>query len=132
VKQERARERRRNIVAAATRLFGKQGIARTSLTDIARLSGVPLPSLYDYFKDKDDLVAAVPEENYLALYAQLAAERPASRAHSSVRSTSATWSTFAPIPIGAGYFSSRSGRAWRSGKHVSAAPSTVMGCATSN
>jgi AcrR family transcriptional regulator len=80
VKQERARERRRKIIAAATRLFGKQGIARTSLTDIARLSGVPLPSLYDYFKDKQDLVAAVPEENYLALYAQLAAERPEGRA----------------------------------------------------
>jgi len=79
VKQGRARERRRKIVAAATRLFGKQGIARTSLTDIARLSGVPLPSLYDYFKDKQDLVAAVPEENYLALYAQLAAERSGGR-----------------------------------------------------
>ena len=80
VKQERARERRRRIVAAATRLFGKQGIAQTSLTDVARGSGVPLPSLYDYFKDKQDLVAAVPEENYLALYAQLAAERPAGHA----------------------------------------------------
>lgn len=80
VKQERARERRRKIVAAATRLFGKQGIAQTSLTEIARLSGVPLPSLYDYFKDKQDLVAAVPEENYQALYGLIASEALEGRA----------------------------------------------------
>jgi AcrR family transcriptional regulator len=69
--QKRSRDRRDKIVAAATRLFGKRGISRTSLTDVARLAGVPLPSLYDYFDDKQDLVAAVPEENYLALYRQL-------------------------------------------------------------
>ena len=71
LKQERSRQRREKIVVAATRLFGRRGIAQTSLTDIARLAGVPLPSLYDYFNDKQDLVAAVPEANYLALYAQL-------------------------------------------------------------
>jgi AcrR family transcriptional regulator len=69
--QARSQVRRRKIVAAATRLFGRRGIAQTSLTDVARLAGVPLPSLYDYFKDKRALVAAVPEENYLALYQQL-------------------------------------------------------------
>jgi AcrR family transcriptional regulator len=72
LKQRRSQERRGKIVAAATRLFGRRGIARTSLTDVARQAGVPLPSLYDYFKDQQDLVAAVAEENYLALYAQLA------------------------------------------------------------
>jgi len=71
LKQKRSQERRRDIVRAATRLFGKHGIAQTSLTEVARAAGVPLPSLYDYFKDKQDLVAAVPEENYLALYGQL-------------------------------------------------------------
>ena len=71
LKQERSRQRRDKIVVVATRLFGRRGIARTSLTDIARLAGVPLSSLYDYFRDKQDLVAAVPEANYLALYAQL-------------------------------------------------------------
>jgi len=71
LKQQRSQERRRKIVAAATRLFGRRGIAQTSLTDIARLAGVPLPSLYDYFKDKRALIAAVPEENYEALYLQL-------------------------------------------------------------
>jgi len=72
LKQKRSRDRRDRIIAAATRLFGRRGIAGTSLTEVARLARVPLPSLYDYFKDKQDLVAAVPEDNYLALYEQLA------------------------------------------------------------
>jgi AcrR family transcriptional regulator len=71
LKQKRSQERRQKIVSAATRLFGRRGIAQASLTDVARLAGVPLTSLYDYFRDKRALVAAVPEENYLALYAQL-------------------------------------------------------------
>lgn len=73
LKQQRSRERRERIVTAATRLFGRRGIAQTSLTDVAKLARVPLPSLYDYFKDKQDLVAAVPEDNYLALYERLTA-----------------------------------------------------------
>jgi AcrR family transcriptional regulator len=73
LKQKRSQQRRDRIVAAATRLFGRQGIAGTSLTDVAKAAKVPLPSVYDYFKNKDDLVAAVPEENYLALYRQLLA-----------------------------------------------------------
>lgn len=76
LKQKRSQERRQKIVTAATRLFGRRGIAQTSLTDVARLAGVPLPSLYDYFRDKQDLVAAVPEENYQALYLLLAAGTP--------------------------------------------------------
>jgi len=72
LKQKRSRQRREKLVATATRLFGRHGIAAASLTEVARLAGVPLPSLYDYFKDKQDLVAAVAEDNYLALYRQVA------------------------------------------------------------
>jgi len=74
LKQKRSQDRRNRIIVAATRLFGRRGISATSLTDVAKAAKVPLPSLYDYFADKDDLVAAVPEENYLALYRQLLAE----------------------------------------------------------
>jgi AcrR family transcriptional regulator len=74
LKQQRSKDRRAQIIAAATRLFGRKGVAQSSLTDIARLARVPLTSLYDYFKDKQDLLAAVPEENYRALYAQLSDE----------------------------------------------------------
>lgn len=77
--QQRSRDRRERIVSAATRLFGRRGIARTSLTDVARLARLPLPSLYDYFEDKQDLVAAVPEANYRALYERLTADLAGSK-----------------------------------------------------
>jgi AcrR family transcriptional regulator len=75
LKQQRSKGRRERIVGAATRLFGRKGVAQTSLTDIARLARVPLTSLYDYFKDKQDILAAVPEDNYRTLYEQLSDDR---------------------------------------------------------
>jgi AcrR family transcriptional regulator len=68
LKQQRSRDRRQQILTAATKLFGKNGIDRTSLTEIAATAKVPLSSIYDYFKDKRALVLAVPEENFAALY----------------------------------------------------------------
>ena len=68
LKQQRSRERREQILAAATKLFGEKGIDRTSLTDIAATAKVPLSSIYDYFADKRALVLEVPEENFAALY----------------------------------------------------------------
>jgi AcrR family transcriptional regulator len=85
LKQKRSRDRRARIVAAATRLFGRRGIAGTSLTEVARLAKLPLPSLYDYFRDKDDLVAAVPEQNYQALYEQITATGGQSAPHRQLR-----------------------------------------------
>lgn len=87
LKQQRSQARRAGIVSAATRLFGKRGIAQTSLTDVARQARVPLPSLYDYFKDKQDLVAAVPEDNYRALYEQLTAAGGKRGARQQLRAT---------------------------------------------
>lgn len=70
LKQQRSRDRREQIIAAATKLFGERGIDRTSLTEIASTAKVPLSSLYDYFEDKRALVLEVPEENFAALYAR--------------------------------------------------------------
>lgn len=68
LKQRRSRDRRQQIIAAATKLFGDRGIDRTSLTEIALAAKVPLSSLYDYFEDKKALVLEVPEQNFAALY----------------------------------------------------------------
>jgi AcrR family transcriptional regulator len=68
LKQQRSRERREQILSAATKLFGQKGIDRTSLTDIAGAAKVPLSSIYDYFEDKRALVLEVPEDNFEALY----------------------------------------------------------------
>ena len=68
LKQQRSRDRHRQIIAAATKLFGEKGIDRTSLTEVAKSAKVPLSSIYDYFEDKQALVLEVPEENFAALY----------------------------------------------------------------
>lgn len=68
LKQQRSRDRRKTILAAATRLFGERGIDGTSLTEIARVAKVPLSSFYDYFEDKRALILDVPEDNFAALY----------------------------------------------------------------
>lgn len=68
LKQQRSRDRRQQIISAATKLFGRKGIDRTSLTEIASTADVPLSSIYDYFEDKHALVLEVPEENFTALY----------------------------------------------------------------
>jgi len=68
LKQQRSRDRREQILSAATKLFGERGIDGTSLTDVAAVAKVPLSSIYDYFEDKRALVLDVPQGNFEALY----------------------------------------------------------------
>ena len=51
--------KRDRLVAAASDLVYRQGVARTTLADIARAADVPLGNVYYYFKTKDDIVGAV-------------------------------------------------------------------------
>ena len=48
-------EKRRDILAAATRLFTEQGYDGTSVDDIAQAAGVSKQTVYSHFKSKDDL-----------------------------------------------------------------------------
>jgi AcrR family transcriptional regulator len=52
---------RQQIVSAAHRLFLEQGFHGTTMRQIARESSLALGSLYNHFKDKDDLFRAVFE-----------------------------------------------------------------------
>jgi AcrR family transcriptional regulator len=53
--------KRQQLVIAACELFHQQGVAATTLADIADRSGVPLGNVYYYFKTRDDIVAAAVE-----------------------------------------------------------------------
>jgi AcrR family transcriptional regulator len=53
--------KRERLIAAACDLLYRQGIAGTTLADIAEAAEVPLGNMYYYFKTKDDIVAAVVE-----------------------------------------------------------------------
>jgi len=55
----RGRATRARVVAAATELIVRRGVAATSLDDVRAVASVSKSQLYHYFADKDDLVRAV-------------------------------------------------------------------------
>jgi AcrR family transcriptional regulator len=61
--QRRARETVEAILAAATALFATHGYARTTTNGVADRAGVSIGSLYQYFPNKDALLAALHERH---------------------------------------------------------------------
>ncbi|HEY0301969.1 MAG TPA: TetR/AcrR family transcriptional regulator, partial [Rhizomicrobium sp.] len=59
-KQDRSRQRIEEILAAAVRVFARDGIAKARIGDIAADAGVPVASIYDYFSSKEELAYQVP------------------------------------------------------------------------
>ncbi len=47
------------IVAAAERLFAREGFHATGMRAIARAAGVSIGAIYHYFKSKDDILCAI-------------------------------------------------------------------------
>ena len=54
-------ERKASIVQAAIRLFGEKGFSGTTTRELASAVGVSEPVLYEHFKTKSDLYAAIIE-----------------------------------------------------------------------
>lgn len=65
--------KRERLVAAACELVYRQGVARTTLADIARAADVPVGNVYYYFKTKDDIIAAVVQARAQQIESTLAA-----------------------------------------------------------
>jgi TetR/AcrR family transcriptional regulator len=62
--REQAPERRREIIAAALRVFAESGFDRATIKRIAREAGLKSPALiYWYFKNKEELFLAVLAEH---------------------------------------------------------------------
>jgi AcrR family transcriptional regulator len=55
-------ERRQQIVTAAARLFDQAGYSNTTMDDIAQTVGVAKPTLYHYFRRKDEILHWIHEE----------------------------------------------------------------------
>jgi AcrR family transcriptional regulator len=53
---------RAGILSAARRLFARQGVAATTMDDIARGAGVSRPTVFNYFPSKNLLLAALVHE----------------------------------------------------------------------
>jgi AcrR family transcriptional regulator len=63
VTQEHLDARRRQIIAAAARQFGLRGLepGAATIDDIAADAGLSKGSIYSYFKNKEELLAAIAE-----------------------------------------------------------------------
>lgn len=54
--QRLVEERRQQIIGAAVKLFSEQGYFNTTIQHIARAAGISVGSIYQYFRDKDDVL----------------------------------------------------------------------------
>jgi AcrR family transcriptional regulator len=61
--------KKREILAAASRVFRQKGLSATGMRDIAAELDMAVGNLYYYFKNKDDLLAFVQEETLVGLLA---------------------------------------------------------------
>jgi AcrR family transcriptional regulator len=75
-KERRREEQKREILAAARDLLLREGHEHFSMRELAKQVGCVPGTLYLYFKDKDDLVAALVEESFEHLMTDLARPRP--------------------------------------------------------
>lgn len=67
---------RAQVLDAAKRLIEEHGYESTSLGDIARQVGIGRTTLYEYFTDKDDLVATLVEEELPAVIDEMVTTIP--------------------------------------------------------
>jgi AcrR family transcriptional regulator len=63
---------RRQILDAAQELFSEHGYQDTSLGDIAASIGIGRTTLYEYFKDKEDLLASLVDETLPEVFQEMA------------------------------------------------------------
>jgi len=63
--------RRQQILQAAIEIFGRSNFDDTSISEIARRAGVAEGTIYQYFKNKQDLFFSIPREKTKTFSAQL-------------------------------------------------------------
>ncbi len=52
------------IIAAAEKVFYEKGFARAQISEIARRANVAGGTIYEYFKNKEDLLLSIPEKRF--------------------------------------------------------------------
>ncbi len=67
VRQVRAAETRRKIVAAAKKLITEKGFESVAIEDIAKEAGVSTGSFYTYFKKKEDVIEELNQADFFVL-----------------------------------------------------------------
>ena len=57
-----AEQRKAQILSAAATVFAAEGFERARISDIAREAGIAEGSIYNYFKNKSDLLVSIPRQ----------------------------------------------------------------------
>ena len=70
----KARRTRERILRSAQDVFLERGYQRTSMADVAQAAGVSLGAVYQYFRDRSDLVAAIVQAGLQAMLSRVDVE----------------------------------------------------------
>lgn len=62
-REERAEARRQTLIDAARALFVEQGFHQTGMAQLAAVSGIKMGQIYRDFASKDDIIAAICEQD---------------------------------------------------------------------
>jgi TetR/AcrR family fatty acid metabolism transcriptional regulator len=69
VRDRRSRDKRELILDAAIKVFARAGYHGARVSDIAREAGIAYGLVYHYFKNKDEILATIFEEQWLGFIA---------------------------------------------------------------
>jgi TetR/AcrR family transcriptional regulator, fatty acid metabolism regulator protein len=69
--QKREIGKRQAILSSALQAFAKKGYAGATISEIANASGVSDGTVYEYFKNKEDLLLSIPEDRFKCHLAHL-------------------------------------------------------------
>ncbi len=64
-------ERKRQILNSAIKIFGEKGFQNATIAEIAKEAGIGDATIYEYFKNKEDLLLAIPVETTKDLIADI-------------------------------------------------------------
>jgi AcrR family transcriptional regulator len=62
-----ADQRKRQILECAKKLFAQKGYYQTQISDIQQAAGVARGTIYQYFKNKDDIFMTILENLHLEM-----------------------------------------------------------------
>jgi len=71
VSAERLENRRQQLLLAATKVFARKGYHQSRIADIAKEAGVAYGLVYHYFKNKEEILNSIFEDNWRIFLASI-------------------------------------------------------------
>ncbi|TFG64758.1 MAG: TetR/AcrR family transcriptional regulator [Spirochaetales bacterium] len=71
--RSKSEDKRLLILHSSKSLFSQKGFFNTSISDIVRETGLPVGTIYNYFKNKEEIVRVIVEEGWTDLVGRLEA-----------------------------------------------------------